>query len=1212
MVAANGSPASYYVGPDTPNSCAGYSPCETLQHYASNQSKYFTNNTSFTFLSGNHFLNGSISIYDATNLTFMSHTNGATKIMCNNSGGLVFQYGSKLKLVNLSFIHCGQSLPESLQRDGEKAQAALAFGEVTDLLLESVSVSHSTGYGFLGHCVYGNFTITYSLFSFNKGSANYSGGNAIIEYIKCTIGEPKGNLLISFSNFIYGGIESFGQINATGLTLILYQSNINVTLTHVNMEGNNSSYDATGGNLFIHIYNPNSFTSNSISIAHSKFINGTSQFGAGIGVVIFMNSTNRTTLEPSTTCTNVIKIKNTTISKNTGILGVGLYYEFQLFEPYPCCTINYSCCPFSNLTILNATFDENMIIVPSNNLFSYIGNGVAVYMLAKYYKNRRVDSTYNHYTTKFENSIFKNSRLIIQESRHEYTKFALTMMTLATVNMDYFFKSCNLTDNALTALGFYKSKIVLKGDITIKNNTGINGGGMILCESSYLILSKNTSIRLINNHAVQRGGAVYIESSCQHSKSFCFYQLDSKSKWKQNTVSETVSITMTNNTADYAGDHIYGGALDICKIYEFNSTELFESLFKMTPNKTDSHFSAVSSNPVKICFCDNNQKPDCINMTKHISESKYPGEYINVSVVTVGQFNGTVPGTVSYHTRDQNLKVITTGKNCTNFSVPVLSESINYYSTIELFLSSNLILSTGNITFLSASRLQVTVPLKECPCGFQYKNSKCECSKILMQNKINCYIQNHTIQRIPPTWIGSINSDNVDGKCPVIIYAAVCPYDYCNDSIVYIECNDTMLNQDSQCAPNRQGLLCSKCKEGFSLSVGTSNCIKCNTKIAAPLIVLGYGLAGPILVFLLIVLNMTYSDGTFSGMLLYANIITTNGFIFLTPHKISIVFTIVMSWMSMNVGIQTCFYEGMDTYAKVWIGFIFPVYLFLITAVIIFLCRKSQKISSLFGGNIIKVLATLFQLSYTKLLESVVAVLSFTQIQYPFIGNNTENKRLWLADPSLEYFHGKHIPLALVAIVFGLLILAYTLVLLFIQPLQRYSHLRCLSWVAKLKPLIDAYTAPHIIKDNCRYWEGLLLLFRLVLVVVYASNVHNKIDINLTAIISICVLLMTIAWCVGGVYKKLYLNVLNSSYIFNAIAITLAVIYKDKLKQHHFKYSLYSSYTIALATLTVVLGCYVIFSVKNCYSKCKRHRYEALPLNDMDDDVVSIVHVRQF
>ena len=97
-----------------------------------------------------HTLSDSVVLHDIRNLTLVTNYQGTTNITCNGSAGFIFQNASEIKLVNLSFMHCGQKLWEPLQINGEITQATLAFGEVTNLQIESVSVSWSAGYGILG------------------------------------------------------------------------------------------------------------------------------------------------------------------------------------------------------------------------------------------------------------------------------------------------------------------------------------------------------------------------------------------------------------------------------------------------------------------------------------------------------------------------------------------------------------------------------------------------------------------------------------------------------------------------------------------------------------------------------------------------------------------------------------------------------------------------------------------------------------------------------------------------------------------------------------------------------------------------------------------------------------------------------------------------------------------------------------------------------
>ena len=219
----------------------------------------------------------------------------------------------------------------------------------------------------------------------------------------------------------------------------------------------------------------------------------------------------------------------------------------------------------------------------------------------------------------------------------------------------------------------------------------------------------------------------------------------------------------------------------------------------------------------------------------------------------------------------------------------------------------------------------------------------------------------------------------------------------------------------------------------------------------------------------------------------YANIIVMNGSIFLPTPQIHVFVRIVVNWMSLRYGFDTCVYDGMDSYAKAWMNFLFPVYLFVIVGLIITMSKVSKRLAKLLPGNIVRVMATLFILSYTRLIYSVVVPLSFSMIRYTKV--NQERRVVWMPDPNIEFFSGKHIPLGLVAIVFGLLIVAYMLVLLFVQPLQRYSHTSAASRGWPNSSLSSMPTLPHTSsKTTCRYWEGLLLLFRLILALVSATN----------------------------------------------------------------------------------------------------------------------------
>ena len=168
----------------------------------------------------------------------------------------------------------------------------------------------------------------------------------------------------------------------------------------------------------------------------------------------------------------------------------------------------------------------------------------------------------------------------------------------------------------------------------------------------------------------------------------------------------------------------------------------------------------------------------------------------------------------------------------------------------------------------------------------------------------------------------------------------------------------------------------------------------------------------------------------------------------------------------------------------------------------IVISRYSITVSRLTGTNTISVLATLFLLSYTKLLRATLTTFSSTVLIQP---NNTHTV-VWLADGNYVFGAWPHIILFLFAlIVFVLYLMPFTIILLFSPLLQAHSNYKILRWVSKIRPLIDAYQGPYKIKF--RFWTGLMLLIRLILFIVFAGNVLGDPGINILLIALVTILL---------------------------------------------------------------------------------------------------------
>ena len=151
---------------------------------------------------------------------------------------------------------------------------------------------------------------------------------------------------------------------------------------------------------------------------------------------------------------------------------------------------------------------------------------------------------------------------------------------------------------------------------------------------------------------------------------------------------------------------------------------------------------------------------------------------------------------------------------------------------------------------ITSKSLLIEATLSPCPVGFVLSGEppKCNCAPALLEHQLRCDVLNWTIQRKGRTWIG-FYEENVSG----ILLHDHCPFDYCKETQMWINISSA----DQQCAFNRTGILCGKCKEGLSLVLGSSRCLQCSNSYLSLVIV--FALAGVLLVLAIRISNLTVS-----------------------------------------------------------------------------------------------------------------------------------------------------------------------------------------------------------------------------------------------------------------------------------------------------------------------------------------------------------------
>ena len=99
-----------------------------------------------------------------------------------------------------------------------------------------------------------------------------------------------------------------------------------------------------------------------------------------------------------------------------------------------------------------------------------------------------------------------------------------------------------------------------------------------------------------------------------------------------------------------------------------------------------------------------------------------------------------------------------------------------------------------------------------------------------------------------------------------------------------------------------------------------------------------------VLLIAMIVLNLTVTVGTINGLIFYANIVKLYESSFF-PNGPIYVLSQFISWLNLDFDIEMCFYNGMDSYGKVLLQYVFPLYIWCLIAFIIWLCRRYGCVS---------------------------------------------------------------------------------------------------------------------------------------------------------------------------------------------------------------------------------------------------------------------------
>ena len=867
--------------------------------------------------------------YVSDSLVSIADTSFVNNSAINGAGILTFQSVVTLESVffieNFASVYGGgvTALSSTISVNGNSVftrnQAESGGGIVlyqSTLTLDGTSTFHNN----IAHAGGGGIDLQASTLSL-------SGRNT---FIQNSAGEFGGGMFLTFSSVSSDGIIVFesnsavqgGAINALGGSVSLSGSNI---FSNNTASGGNPEAEAQGGGVWmragkITFSGNNSFFNNSAAIGgavqavHSQItFNGKSDF---VGNTAIVEGGTLAVLEDNALVLNgSITIKDSVARYGAGLIITG----GNLTQS-------------GSVTFLNnhATTAGPAIGALSTNInftgeCSFIGNvGTDNY-----------GGAINAYYGKISflgNTAFRNNFAMLQGG----AIYLLTGDMEFDGNTEFVNNTANEPGGAIYALS---SDIKVTGNVSFSYNSATEGGGISLEYRSKLSFQPGGLAQFEGNTA-DRGAAIYVidsvssfdcannsrlpSQSQEELKPDCFFYLPTTNSPFPDY------FTFHDNRAAELGSALYGGLLDRCKVNNYDSeayppNEIFNNISVFTSDNS----STISSEPLQVCFCRNNT-PDCTYLNPPIKRS--PGQPFTVSLAALDQVMHTIPATIRSEFMSssgsnarlgdlQNIKQIE--GTCSDLQYTLFSPDISE----ELILfAEGPCGSTGRAT------RSIVVEFLPCPDGFVLSNAECTCEPRLRKFTSACNVSSDSVERSETFWMGLLygNSTYIG-----LILHPHCPFDYCKTETVDIPLNNT----DAQCAHGHSDILCGSCQSGLSIALGSSHCLA-NCSDAYLALILLFAALGILLVIVILLFRLTVAIGTINGLIFYANIIAANRTIFFPPGDTNIL-TVFISWFNLDLGIETCFYNGMDTYAKTWLQFIFPFYLWTLIALIIVVSRGS-------------------------------------------------------------------------------------------------------------------------------------------------------------------------------------------------------------------------------------------------------------------------------
>ena len=1034
-------------------------------------------------------------VSDITNLTIRGNTSTNTvELYCTNAFfGRMFAFINitNLRFENLVVKGCGAFIPESLAdyvnrsnvaEFGKNQRTVFLFAEVTDLYMYKILMTSNYGYGVTAVNPQGDTVLNevlvidtdyhqHPLCFGTETDLSCTGSGAFFLYSDPPINSSSpvlSNTTLTVTDCLFDGnsfqvplehylaiyviarspfrTEKVTAIGGMGVTVYSGQRSY-----HLDVQILNTMFSNNRGEASSLVFVPyNNLQETSYFVEDCKFLNNlVNAPGRGGGmvflIILFVDSFIDFPVYPDGVYT-MLAVKSTVFTNNEAYIGGAIYIHMTP----------------QNVSDYRVHFDDVHFI---RNV-AQIGSALSVNSIPTLFIQR--SSEIHLEDVEVMNNTFPVSLATTTSTIDGSAALVFSIINNVTISGREDTHGSLFSFNSPGAVLVSGGKLYLRGHLNFSDNLSFRGGAIALFDYTLLHIYEGSRVKFLRNHALSNGGAIFADSIGTGVLDVCVFQIVGTHRISTAEEVELLDLQLqfTSNRADVAGNSIYASPLYDCayspeasivqNTFDFSEQVIYKAVFEFIDSVQNGN-EEISSTPYQLSYCDPTLNyPILSDLSTTITT--LPGKRISVQLIPLDRIDTRVQSVMYAELSDGRFSLGPTqstqthnGSNC----------SVVYYN---IFGPENAEVKMFLYARLGGRGLTVDITTGECPPGFELVTTdglqQCTCSIYVMEVlQTTCNISTFTINRPGTSWLGVINSTRSR-----VMWVVTCPIGYCNPDLEDVD----LKNPDEICALGRTGTLCGQCKSGLSIVFGTPICQECSNYWLFTIII--YAIAGLLIVLLLFFLDLTVATGTINGLIFYVNIVSVNGGIIF--ESMATFVRVFISLLNLELGFPICFFDGMDEAAKIGLQYVFPTYLLTLCLILILLSRWSSRIQKTTSCNSIAVLATLFYLSYGKLLRTVIDCLSFASLS-----SEEGTRPIWLYDGNLSYFSGIHILLCLVAFLVALgFLIPYTLPLVFIKQVDRHS--------IRLKPLFDVYAGPY--KDKYRYWFGLRLVLLSAVCITYA------------------------------------------------------------------------------------------------------------------------------